>query len=122
MKRILAALAGLFLPLVASAAPFIACDLAVAATHSAIQFCTAINAGSCTTWGAWGADTSAVVVGANKECRHDVSASPVGASIVRVKAIAVDPAWGRQESAPSDPFAYSRPASPTSPAGTRLIP
>lgn len=121
MKRILAAFAA-FLPFAAGAAPFVACDLAPQATHSAIQFCTTINAGSCTTWGAWGADTPAVVVGANKECRHDVSTSSVGANIVRVKAVAIDPSWGRQESAPSDPFAYSRPMSPVSPAGTRLIP
>jgi hypothetical protein len=112
---------------VAFAAPFVACDLAERTTHTALQFCTSINTTtnppSCNTWGAFGADTPVNVVSPTvKECRNDIAAAVVGANIVRIKAIDTAGWAGREESPPSAPFAFTRPASLTSPAGIRLAP
>lgn len=115
-----------FAPL-AHSAPFVACDVDARTTHTAIQFCTTINTtatpATCTTWGTWSADTP-VVGTTTKECRHDVATVATGLSLVRVKAIDTNSAWtgGREESAPSAPFAFTRPASLTSPGATRLVP
>lgn len=125
MTRTLALLAFAF-SAPALAAPFIACDLDARATHSAIAFCTTINNAttppSCSQWGAWSSDAPAAIVGAAKECRHDIASAAQGQNMVVVKAIAVDPAWGRQESAPSAPFSFTRPASPAAPATIRIAP
>jgi hypothetical protein len=114
----------------AGAAPFLACDTEARATHSSMQFCTSINTATnpptCNTWGVWGPDT-AVIASATPAidlCNHDLSAVPVGVNVVRVKAIDTNSAWtgGREESAPSNPFAFTRPASLTSPVAIRLAP
>lgn len=113
-------------PAAAVAAPFLACDVEPVVTHTQLQVCTTINTATspatCTTWGAWSADTPVVTVASAKECRHDIATSAVGVNLVRAKAVVVDGTWGRQESVPSAPFVYSRPASPASPAGSRIVP
>lgn len=117
LRIIVVALLALLSPAVV-AAPFVACDVAAGTTHTAIQFCSSATGTTCNTWGAFGPDVAVV----GTECRHDVAGVPVGQSIARVKAIGSDPVWGRQESAPSAPFVFTRPAAPTVPGGTRLVP
>jgi hypothetical protein len=108
----------------------IACDADSRATHTSIQFCTSINTSTtpatCNTWGAWGPDTP-VVPGPTASidlCNHSVATVAVGNHIVRVKAIDIASAWtgGREESAPSAPFAFARPAALATPGGIRLVP
>lgn len=127
--RYLLAIALLCVAAVTDAAPFLACDVDVRTTHTALQFCTSINAATspatCSAWGAWGADTPTNVVSTTaEECKNDLSSAPTGFNLVRTKAIDINSAWtgGREESAPSAPFAFTRPAPLQSPTGSRLVP
>jgi len=111
MKRILLAA---ILALCASgvhAAPFVVADLADQTT----THCTLSLDG-----GAFGPDVP--VVGTPKQCKHDLTAVTVGAHSARLVAVKVDSVWGRLESAPSSPLAFSRPATPAAPSGPTLTP
>ena len=81
-------------------------------THCAFQF----------DGGAWGADTPVVTISGQRLCAVDVSGISEGAHTVAAKAVKNDPLWGRLESVPSSPLAFTRPAAPAAPAGTRLVP
>lgn len=107
LRLLLAALAALALP--AFAAPFLVADLPDQTT----THCTLSLDG-----GAYGVDVP--VTGTPKECKHDLAAVGNGQHTATLKAIKVDPVWGRLESAPSAPFAFARPAAPSAPGGTRL--
>jgi hypothetical protein len=72
--------------------------------------------------GAWGADTPVVTISGTRLCAVDISGIAEGAHTVDAKAVKQDALWGRLESAPSVPFAFTRPAAPASPTGTRLVP
>ena len=98
-------------PVSVSAAPFVVADLAdQTTTHCAISV----------DGGAYSADVP--VQGTPKVCKHDLSAVAAGSHTVTLKAVKDDPVWGRQESAPSAPFAFTRPVPPGAPSGTRLAP
>jgi hypothetical protein len=71
---------------------------------------------------AWGADVPSVTVGGVRVCALDVTGIAAGAHSILVKAVVVDPLWGRLESAPSSPLAFTRPQAPAAPAGIRLVP
>jgi hypothetical protein len=63
------------------------------------------------------------VSGSPRICRYDVSSVSVGPHIIRMKAVIPNSAgWGRLESAPSDPFSFTKPAAPVTPSGIRLVP
>lgn len=105
------------------AAPWLACDLPVEATHYATQSCTSIDPTGliCQNWGApWSADKAYYQGAVVRECHDDLSSVALGRHIVRAKSVSVDAVWGRQESAPSDPLAFSRPGLPAAPTGVRL--
>ncbi len=57
-----------------------------------------------------------------KLCRMDLQGIATGAHDARLVAVASDPIWGRRESAPSVPFAFTRPGVATPPGGIRLVP
>jgi len=108
MKRYL--LLALF-PFAANAAPFLVADLPdQSTTHCALSLDGA----------AFGPD--ALATGTPKVCRYDLASVSVGAHSARLIAVNADPVWGRQESAPSAPFAFTRPSGPAVPGGTRLVP
>jgi len=96
-------------PVSASAAPFVVADLAdQTTTHCAISV----------DGGAYSADVP--VQGSPKVCKHDLSAVAAGSHTVTLKAVKVDPVWGRQESVASAPFTFTRPAGPPPPNGLRF--
>ena len=93
------------------AAPFLVADLPdQSTTHCRLSLDGA----------AFGPDVP--VSGTPKVCRFDMAPTEVGAHSARAVAVNADPVWGRQESAPSAPFAFTRPSGPAVPAGTRLVP
>lgn len=59
---------------------------------------------------------------ADKVCKYDLSAVAVGTHTVTATAVAIDPVWGRMESASSVPFSFTRPAPSGVPTGFRLVP
>lgn len=110
IRRLLALCLSLFAASV-YAAPFLEADLPdQGTTHCRLSL----------DGGAFGPDVP--VVGTPRVCRHDLVGTTVGAHSARLVAVNADAVWGRQESAPSAPFAFTRPAGPTPPAGTRLVP
>jgi hypothetical protein len=57
------------------------------------------------------------------KCRYDVGAVAAGSHSVTMTAVsASDPVWGTQESAPSAPLNFTRPALVTAPSGLVLVP
>ena len=72
--------------------------------------------------GAWGSDMPVVTISGQRLCAVDVSGIAEGAHTVDAKAIKNDPLWGRLESVPSSPLAFTRPAAPAAPVSTRLAP
>ena len=128
MRQLLLVL--LALPSLAWAAPFVTCDTDPRTTHTALQLCTSVNTSttpaSCTTWGVWGPDVPSVVISPTQErcANHDISTVPIGVNIARAKAIDVASVWtgGREESPPSDPFVFTRPAALAAPVILRLVP
>lgn len=56
-------------------------------------------------------------------CKLDMASTTVGSHSLTVTAVATnDPIWGSQETAPSAPLAFVRPASPAVPTGLQLVP
>lgn len=94
------------------AAPFLEADLAdQTTTHCRLSL----------DGGAFGPDVP-VTATVPKLCRVDLQGTTVGAHDARLIAVAADAVWGRRESAPSAPFAFTRPGVATPPAGIRLVP
>jgi hypothetical protein len=58
----------------------------------------------------------------SKICRYDAASLTDGPHTITATAVAIDPTWGRLESAPSAPFALTKPASPGVPTGFKLVP
>lgn len=58
-----------------------------------------------------------------KTCKYDLATLASGSHSIRMTAITLnDPVWGSQESAPSVPLAFSKPAVPAPPASLVLSP
>jgi len=107
MRQLIAVFAALF-PFAASAAPFALGDLPdQTTTHCQLEYD-----------GVWGQD--AAVTGTPKVCRFDIAGATVSAHTIRMKAVKVDPIWGRQESVPSAPLTFSPPAPPAATSTPRL--
>jgi hypothetical protein len=97
------------LPLAALAAPFVEADVVAGVTQCGVVL---------------DSQPKALVPAASLKCRFDLTASlPSGAHTVTMTAITTaDPVWGTQESSPSGPFSFTKPATPASPATLRLSP
>jgi hypothetical protein len=110
MRRFL--LAFLAIPSLACAAPFLEADLPdQTTTHCKMSIDGA----------AFGPEVP-VTATTPKLCRMDLQGIATGAHDARLVAVASDPIWGRRESAPSVPFAFTRPGVATPPGGIRLVP
>jgi hypothetical protein len=109
MKRFLIVL---LFPAQVIAAPFVVTDpLDSSATHCGVLMDAAPK------------QTIPVTVeGSGKICKFDLQGIGNGSHTVRLTAMYTDPVWGAQESAPSLPLAFVKPAAPATPAGTRLAP
>jgi hypothetical protein len=55
-------------------------------------------------------------------CRSALTSLSNGSHSVTMSAINADPNWGTQESAPSPPFVFSKPAAPIAPSNLRVAP
>lgn len=123
MRILLSIILAAFAPLV-HAQPYLYCDLAPAATHYTLQYCSSLDATGliCNTWpAAWEADTPFVVGGVTgRQCKTSLAPLPMAKHIVRAKAVLVDATWGRQESAPSTPLPFERPSLPGAPSSLRI--
>ena len=110
-------LVGLFLLLFACpafAGPFIVCDPYPSTAIQPTEFVLVIDGGSPVT-------SPAVNVVGGVGLRHDLMGIAAGAHNVTVKAVKVDPVWGRLESA-NIPFMFVRPVNPTAPVNISLTP
>jgi hypothetical protein len=67
-------------------------------------------------------DVPVTVTPAGKICKWDLAGFTAGAHTVNATAVLIDPVWGRLESAPSAPFAFSVPTAPKAPSGLALTP
>ena len=111
MKRLLG-LSLLLAATYASAAPFIVSDpLDPRATHCGWKF----NAEART-------DVPAALSGTNKICKVDLAGRAPGSYTINATAVAVDPVWGRMESAPSANFTQAVPGTPGAPSGLVIVP
>ena len=63
-----------------------------------------------------------VIPATGTECRFDVANVSNGQHSITMTAIGNQSLWGGEESAPSSPFVFVRPAPPTVPATLRLEP
>ena len=63
------------------------------------------------------------VTASNLQCKYDLSGVATGSHTITMTARTVaDPVWGTQESAPSAPFVFVKPAAPSVPGNLRLAP
>jgi hypothetical protein len=112
MKQTLVLLAGLIGCSNTIAAPFIVSDpLDPRATHCGWK----MDAGTRT-------DVAAAMSGTDKICKLDLAGLAAGSHTVSATAVAVDPIWGRLESAASANFTFAVPTMPTVPSGLKLAP
>lgn len=100
-------LVSVLMPVVGWAAPFLVCDPQAGVTHYKV------------TGPAW--VVSPVAAQADGSIRMDVSASTIGTNALTVAACKTDVTWGELCSV-TVPFSFIRPASPTTPANTKLQP
>ena len=106
MKRTLMLAA--LLPLPALAAPFVVADVV-----AGVSTCGVTLDGQAQT----------AVPATNNQCRFDVGNVSNGQHTITMTARTVnDPVWGTQESAPSAPFVFARPAATSAPGNLRLVP
>jgi hypothetical protein len=111
MKRLLA-LSLMLAATYVSTAPFIVSDpIDPRATHCGWKF----NSEART-------DVPVALSETDKICKVDLAGRAVGTYTITATAVAVDPVWGRMESAPSANFTLSVPGKPTSPPGLRIVP
>ena len=93
---------------VAVASPFVVADVVSGVTQCGVVVDT---------------QPKVTVPAASLMCKYDVSALATGSHTITMTAITVsDPVWGTQESVPSAPFVFTRPAKPTAPSTLRLAP
>jgi hypothetical protein len=97
---------------VAVSSPFIVCDPVEPATIDV--YSVTMNAGSPTDV------TPQVMIDGKKRLYYDVGTIGVGTHNFKVKAVKIDPVWGRLESA-EIPFAFTRPAHPGNPVSIGLV-
>jgi hypothetical protein len=108
MKKLI--LVTLFLSMAAQATPFVVSDpLDSRATHCGWK----LDAGVRT-------DAVVYLSGADKICRLDLAGLTAGSHTVSATAVAIDPTWGRMESAPSANFTFAAPGSLSAPVGLGL--
>lgn len=92
------------------AAPFVVADVV-----AGVSSCGTVLDG--------GAKVNVVVATGTTQCKFDLVGIAAGSHTVTMTAIAVnDPVWGSQETAPSLPFTFTKPAAPVVPSGLRLSP
>ncbi len=64
----------------------------------------------------------APVSAAGNQCKFDIGGVSNGQHTITMTALTVnDPVWGTQESAPSAPFVFAKPAAPAVPGNLRLV-
>jgi hypothetical protein len=94
------------------AAPFIVSDpLDPRATHCGWQFNSDARV-----------DAPVALSGTDKICKVDLAGRAVGSYTVTATAVAIDPSWGRLESASSAPFVFAVPSVAGAPSNLRLVP
>jgi len=114
MKKYFAVLfCALALPGLAVAAPFVVSDPYPAASLQPDGFAVAVDGGAVV-------ESPAQAVTGGVRLYYDVSAVSAGTHTLRVKAYKNDAVWGRLESTEAV-FTFSRPASPSAPAGIGLV-
>jgi len=115
MLRWIIRLSLLLVPVVAHAAPFLESDPYPTGTNQPTHFALVID-------GAASIDVPAAsVAGGAVKLRFDVGHVTVGLHNTSVKAVRIDPVWGRLESI-AVPFAFTRPAPPSEVVGQKLVP
>lgn len=97
----------LFIPMTALGNPFLVCDPQAGVTNYKL------------TGPGW--IPASVTAQADGSLRMDVAEANVGANSLTIKACKTDPVWGEQCTT-AVPFIFSRPASPDTPSGIKLIP
>ena len=122
MKQIIAALALMALLAFSSisfAAPFLVCDPHPQQADAGLFFKV-----SGLPPGIDGTHVNKEAVGQPSGFKLDLASTPNagGPYTVKAKACITDPIWGERCSADSNPFTFSSPAVPASPAGAKLIP
>jgi hypothetical protein len=111
MKRLLA-LSLMLAAAYASAAPFIVSDpIDPKATHCGWKFNAEARV-----------DVPVALSGTDKICKVDLAGRAPGSYTINATAVAVDPLWGRMESAPSANFTQAVPGQLGSPSGLVIVP
>jgi hypothetical protein len=97
--------------------------IAVAASANAAPFVVAdVVAGVSSCGVTLDGQPQPAVTASNNQCRFDVSGVSNGQHTMTMTARTVnDPVWGTQESAPSAPFVFAKPAAPAVPGNLRLV-
>jgi len=114
MKKYFAVLfCALALPGLAVAAPFVVSDPYPASGVQPDGFAVSVDGGAVV-------ESPAQAVTGGVRLYYDVSAVSAGTHTLRVKAYKNDAVWGRLESTEAV-FTFSRPASPSAPAGIGLV-
>ncbi len=112
MKTLLTIVFGALCATSVAAAPFIVSDpLDTRATHCGWKFNTDARV-----------DVPVALSGTDKICKVDLAGKTVGTYTITATAVAVDPVWGRMESAPSANFTLSVPGPLAIPPGLRIVP
>lgn len=97
----------MFLATTTYAAPFIVADVAAGVTSCGVVL---------------DAQSKIKITVVAAQCKFDVGNVTNGTHTVTMTAIIDDAAWGGQESAPSAPFTFAKPAAPSVPSNLRLTP
>jgi hypothetical protein len=66
--------------------------------------------------------TVEAIAGNPKQCKFDLAGINTGPHTATMTAIILDPVWGNQESVPTAPFLFTKPATPTVPTSLLLAP
>ena len=114
MKKLFAVLfLAVLVPGLAWASPFVVCDPYPAASLQPDGFAVSVDGGAVV-------ESPAQAVTGGVRLYYDVSTVNSGTHTMRVKAYKLDAVWGRLESTEAV-FTFSRPASPSAPAGIGLV-
>ena len=107
MKKLIALMIVLAIPVLASSSPFLVCDPQAGVTHYKMT----------------GASWVPVSVPAQEDgsLKMDVASASVGAASLTVRACVNDPVWG-EACSDAVPFGFTRPAAPSTMKGLKLSP
>lgn len=112
MKKLFTILVVLLFPSLVFAGPFLICDPYPTTSVQPTEFSLIVDGGSAII-------SPAVTVTGGVRLHYDLAGIPTGSHTVTVKAVRIDPVWGRLESA-TTPFSFVRPAAPAAPVGIGL--